>query len=54
LIRIREPARAESYEILIDPERKATPSMAIESFLESRLLPNQRADLVRVINGAGR
>jgi hypothetical protein len=29
LIRIREPARAESYEILIDPERKATPSMAI-------------------------
>jgi hypothetical protein len=54
LIRMREPERAESYEILVDPERKETPPIAIESFLESRLLPEQRAGLVRVINGVGR
>jgi hypothetical protein len=54
LIRMREPARTESYEILVDPDRKTTPPVAIESFLESRLLPKQRADLVRAISGAAR
>jgi hypothetical protein len=54
LIRMREPARADSYDILVDPDRKATPPIAIESFLESRLLPEQRADLVRFITGARR
>lgn len=51
---MREPASAESYDILVDPDRKTTPPIAIESFLELRLLPEQRADLVRFINGARR
>jgi len=51
LIRMREPARAESYEILVDPERKTTPPIAIEGFLESRLLPEQRSKLARIVRG---
>ena len=54
LIRMRKPAHAESCEILVDPIRKTTSPIAIEGFLESRLLPDQRTSLARVVRGDGR
>jgi hypothetical protein len=48
---MREPSRAESCEILVDPERKATSAFAIEGFLESRLSQEQRATLSRTVRG---
>jgi hypothetical protein len=51
LIRMRKPDRRESFEILIDPVRKATPAIAIDGFLESRLSPDHRETLTRLVRG---
>lgn len=51
LIRMREPARAEGCEILVDPVRKETLPAAVEGFLESRLSQEQRTELARVVRG---
>jgi hypothetical protein len=51
LIRMREPNRAESYEILLDPVRKATLPIAVEGFLEARLFEEQRTKLADVVRG---
>ena len=51
LIRMREPARAESFEILLDPVRKTTLPVAVEGFLETRLSPEQRTKLARAVRG---
>jgi hypothetical protein len=54
LIRMREPTRVESCEVLVDPVRKTTPAMAIEGFLESRLSQEQRMKLARTVRGGDR
>jgi hypothetical protein len=51
LIRMREPTRFESCEILLDPVRKATLPIAVEGFLESRLSQEQRTKLARAVRG---
>lgn len=55
LIRMRDPLKAatsDGCEILIDPRRKPTLSAVIDGFLKSRLLPDQKETLLRVIGGA--
>jgi hypothetical protein len=54
LIRMRDPKRLESFEILVDPVRKTTSAMVIEGFLESRLSHEQRTKLARTVTGASR
>jgi hypothetical protein len=51
LIRMRDPTRAETCEILLDPVRKPTPPMVVEGFLESRLSADQRNTLSRLVHG---
>ncbi|HVY59816.1 MAG TPA: hypothetical protein VHA77_18335 [Xanthobacteraceae bacterium] len=51
LIRMRDPVRPETYEILLDPVRKPTPSIVVEGFLESRLSADQRNTLSRLVHG---
>src|SRR5215472_2728891 len=51
LIRMREPARLEGCEILVDPVRKETLPVAVEGFLESRLSQEQRTKLTSVVRG---
>jgi hypothetical protein len=55
LIRMRDPLKAalpDGCEILVDPRRKPTLSAIIDGFLESRLLPEQKETLLRVVGGA--
>jgi hypothetical protein len=54
LIRMREPTRPESWEILLDPVRKTTLPMAVEGFLESRLSQEQRTKLSHLVRGVPR
>jgi len=51
LIRMRNPSRIDSCEILLDPVRKTTRSIIIEGFLESRLSDDQRTALSRAVHG---
>src|SRR5215470_2653534 len=51
LIRMREPTRVESCEILVDPVRKATLPVAVEGFLEFRLSQDQRTKLSHTVRG---
>ncbi len=51
LIRMREPTRSESYEILLDPVRKGTLPITVEGFLKSRLSQEQRVQLACAIRG---
>lgn len=51
LILMRDPKHVESCEIRVDPVRKATPPIAIEGFLESRLTKTDREKLSRVVGG---
>ena len=51
LIRMRDPSAKAGCEILIDPVRKSTLSMAIEGFLEARLSTGQKDSLARVVRG---
>ncbi|MFG1411753.1 hypothetical protein V5G24_11620 [Xanthobacter sp. VTT E-85241] len=43
------PQDLESYEILLDPKRKATPPKTVDGFLESRLNPHNRAALKKAL-----
>ncbi|MFD0933680.1 hypothetical protein ACFQ12_00565 [Methylobacterium trifolii] len=52
LIRLRDPKRAESGEILVDPKRRATLPAVIDGFLESRLSAKHRAALEAAVRGA--
>ena len=54
LIRMRDPNDHPSYEILLDPVRKATPAAIVDGFLESRLTDTHRTAIARVVNGGGR
>ena len=51
LIRMRDPHDHTSYDIRLDPVRKATPAAIIDGFLESRLSDTHRQTLLRVVNG---
>ena len=51
LIRMRDPGCVESCEIMLDPARKPTLSVAVEGFLESRLSQEQRNMLSRAVWG---
>lgn len=51
LIRMRDPSRPETSEILLDPVRKPTPPIVVEGFLESRLSAEQRNTLSRLVHG---
>jgi hypothetical protein len=51
LIRMRDPSVKAGCEILIDPVRKSTLSMAIEGFLEARLSSEQKDSLARAVRG---
>jgi hypothetical protein len=52
LIRMRRPNETEEFEIVLDPVRKATSTLAVEGFLELRLSQNEREKIRRVITGA--
>ena len=54
LIRMCVPGQPESYEILVDPERKATVPATVDGFLEARLSDAQRKTIVQALKGAGR
>lgn len=51
LIRMRDPLRLDFSEILVDPDRKHTLPAIVDGFLESRLSPEHRDQLARVVNG---
>lgn len=51
LILIRVPEQPESWEIVLDPSRKATPPEAVEGFLQTRLSSTERAQLRRIVFG---
>jgi hypothetical protein len=52
LILMREPDKPESYEIALDPVRKATRPAEIDGFLETRLNDADRRKLLDLLNGA--
>lgn len=51
LIRMRDPTAPETFEILLDPKRKATPPAVIDGFLELRLNAENRGALERLVRG---
>jgi hypothetical protein len=51
-IRAREPKRFETWEILVEPARKATPAAEIDLFLDERLQDAQRRQIRSLLNGA--
>ncbi|MGQ0444252.1 MAG: hypothetical protein ACT4O2_03760 [Beijerinckiaceae bacterium] len=51
LIRMRDPLAKEGCEILADPVRKPTLTLAIEGFLDTRLSNEQKNILARAVNG---
>jgi hypothetical protein len=51
LIRIRDPERVETFEILVDPRRKPTLPATVDGFLESRLSDSQKQILLKSISG---
>lgn len=52
LIRMRDPSDFESFEVLVDPVRKESPSSAVDGFLEARLTRDQCEHLARAVHGA--
>jgi hypothetical protein len=52
LILMLEPSDLYSYEVILDPVRKATPVTEIDSFLETRLDAKERKKLLAIVNGA--
>lgn len=51
LIRMRDPSSKDGYEILVDPVRKSTSTLAIEGFLETRLSDAQKSILIHAAQG---
>jgi hypothetical protein len=51
LIRMRSPHETEAFEIVLDPVRKATSTLAVEGFLELRLNQIERDKIRSVITG---
>lgn len=51
LIRMVDPDDAESCEILADPVRKPTPPAIVDGFLERRLGPDERRQILKALNG---
>lgn len=51
-IRARDPQRFETWDILVEPARKATPAAEIDLFLDARLQENQRRQIRALLNGA--
>ncbi len=51
LIRMRDPKDPDSFEIMLDPERKSTLPAIVEGFLDKRLSDGQRQ---RIMNAVGR
>lgn len=51
LIRIRDPERADTFEILADPERKPTLPGTVDGFLEGKLSAPQKQLLAKAIAG---
>lgn len=51
LIRMRDPNDIEGCEILLDPQRKATPPAIVEGFLKMRLDESQILKISRAIHG---
>jgi hypothetical protein len=49
---MRKPDETEEFEIILDPVRKATSTLAVEGFLELRLSQIEREKIRRVITGA--
>lgn len=52
LIRLREPKKLETWEILADPRRKPTLDSVVDGFLESRLNTDQKKALSSAVRGA--
>lgn len=52
LIRLRDPTRPETGEILVDPKRRPTLPAVIDGFLESRLSPAHRTKLEAAVTEA--
>ncbi|MGD9920396.1 MAG: hypothetical protein AB7V13_02970 [Pseudorhodoplanes sp.] len=51
-IRAHEPQQFETWDILVEPARKTTPSAEIDLFLEERLQDQQRRQIRSLLNGA--
>jgi hypothetical protein len=51
-VRMREPEQLDSWEILVEPVRKSTPSAEIDLFLDERLQDEQRRQIRSLLNGA--
>jgi hypothetical protein len=52
LIRLREPRKLDTWEILADPRRKPTLDSVVDGFLESRLNTDQKNALANAVRGA--
>lgn len=51
-IRLRDPRKFESWEILLEPLAKRTPSAEIDQFLDERLKEDQRKQIRALLNGS--
>jgi hypothetical protein len=51
-IRARDPQRFETWDVLVEPARKGTPSAEIDLFLDERLQDNERRQIRALLNGA--
>jgi len=51
-IRAHEPRQCETWDILVEPARKSTPSAEIDLFLDERLEDAQRMQIRSLLNGA--
>lgn len=48
---MRDPDNADSYEVILDPVRKATMPAEVDGFLETRLSPPEQSKLRQIMNG---
>lgn len=53
-IRARDPQRFETWEIFVEPSRKATPPAEIDLFLDERLPDKERRQIRALLDGAPR
>lgn len=51
-VRARDPRQFDSWDILLEPTRKATPAAEIDVFLDERLQDAQRKQIRSLLNGA--
>jgi hypothetical protein len=51
-IRAQDPRQCESWEILVEPVRKSTPSAETDLSLDERLQDEQRRQIRSLLNGA--